>query len=329
MTIDTIEYLGTDKPINNSKPLVSICITTYQHAEYIEQCIQGALAQRCDHPYEILLGDDESDDGTREICQLYAEKHPDKIRLFLHSRKDNYSIAGGATGKNNFLYNIKQARGKYLVFCDGDDYWTSTDKLTMQHEALELHKDSLVCFHKVSTIDDSTGEHGFAGDFGSQSKLIPAQEVIRRLGGAMPMNSIMISARLKNQILHYGYEVPGMHFFIQALASSTSSLGAVYLAEPMACYRRNSNSSVTGRLHQTKQGKLEVTQRNIAMLDIIVNLADDSLTASIKKAKYKLIRKAVSSGLISLRDVPLLCKQANISLLRLGIFSAVIKSLAR
>ncbi|MBS1943526.1 MAG: glycosyltransferase, partial [Bacteroidetes bacterium] len=69
-------------------PLVSVVVPTYQHVAYIEDCLNGILLQETTFPVEILIGEDESSDGTREICQRIAAAHPDRIRLFLRSRKD-------------------------------------------------------------------------------------------------------------------------------------------------------------------------------------------------------------------------------------------------
>ncbi len=67
------------------RPLVSVLVPTYQHAAYIAACLDGILAQRSDFALEILVGEDESTDGTREICQRYAERHPDRIRWGRHN----------------------------------------------------------------------------------------------------------------------------------------------------------------------------------------------------------------------------------------------------
>ena len=81
------EYLGTDKPVNKIDPVVSIVVATYQHAPFIRQCLEGILMQQTDFPFEIIIGEDESTGATREICVEYAEKYPEKIRLFLRNRK--------------------------------------------------------------------------------------------------------------------------------------------------------------------------------------------------------------------------------------------------
>jgi len=123
----------------NKKPVVSVCVQTYQHVNYIKDCLDGILMQKTTFPSEILLGEDASTDGTREVCIEYAEKYPKKIRLFLHHRKNNIKINGSPTGRFNFLYNLYSARGKYIAICEGDDYWTDPYKLQKQVDFLDVN----------------------------------------------------------------------------------------------------------------------------------------------------------------------------------------------
>ena len=88
-------------------PLVSVCLQTYQHEVFIEECIESVLAQETNFEYEIIIGEDASKDRTREICKEYAQKYPDKIRLLLHEADNKISIDGRVTGRFNFLYKIK------------------------------------------------------------------------------------------------------------------------------------------------------------------------------------------------------------------------------
>ncbi len=137
---------------HETKPLVSVCVQTYRHAAFIEQCLNSILEQKTSFPFEIILGEDESDDGTREICVRMAESHPDKIRLFLRSRKDVIYIDGKATGRYNFKANVAAASGKYIAMCEGDDYWTDELKLQKQVDFLEQNPDYSICFHKVQIL---------------------------------------------------------------------------------------------------------------------------------------------------------------------------------
>lgn len=132
------EYLGDDKPVNRVMPLVSVCVATYNQQDYIGQCLDGILMQQTDFPFEIIVGEDESPDNTREICKRYAEEHPDKIRLFLRDRKEShFTKADGTTSRYNGLWNRMSCRGKYMAFCEGDDYWTDPKKLQMEVDIME------------------------------------------------------------------------------------------------------------------------------------------------------------------------------------------------
>jgi len=128
-------------------PIVSVCVQTYQHAPYIQQALDSILMQKTEFPFEILIGEDESTDGTREICIEYANKYPDIIRLFLNSRKNVIYINGHPTGRWNFMNNLKNTRGKYIANLPGDDYWTDPQKLQKQFDVLERHNEIVACHH--------------------------------------------------------------------------------------------------------------------------------------------------------------------------------------
>jgi len=135
-------------------PSVSVCVQTYRHENYIKQCLDGILEQKTNFEFEILLGEDDSPDNTRQICIEYANNHPEKIRLFLHNRANIIKISGTSTGRFNFLYNLFSARGKYIALCEGDDYWTDPYKLQKQVDFLEVNPDFSICFNKVKVLKD-------------------------------------------------------------------------------------------------------------------------------------------------------------------------------
>ena len=136
------------------KPTVSICIQAFQHVDFISECIKSVLSQKTKFDFEIIIGDDDSNDGTREICIEYAKKYPKKIRLLLHHRENNIHIAGKPTGRFNFVYNLLSSKGQYIALCEGDDYWTDPYKLQKQIDFLESSPDYSMCFHEVDVISE-------------------------------------------------------------------------------------------------------------------------------------------------------------------------------
>ena len=149
--------------------LVSICVQSYNHQDYIKKCLDGILTQQTNFLYEILLGEDESSDNTRKICIEYAKKYPDKIRLFLHSRDNVIKVNGVPTGRFNLLYNLYNTNGKYIALLDGDDYWTDPLKLQKQVDFLENNPSFSLCSGGYQVLNDNKIEkevinEGFGGD---------------------------------------------------------------------------------------------------------------------------------------------------------------------
>lgn len=145
---EQLQDLSLISQVPNSVPdnvLVSVCVQTYNHEAFIKDCLNGILNQNTNFDFEILLGEDDSQDDTRNICEEYADKHPDKIRLFLHSRQNVINIGGKPTGRFNLLNNLNESKGKFIAICEGDDYWTDPDKLQKQLDFLESHNEYSAC----------------------------------------------------------------------------------------------------------------------------------------------------------------------------------------
>ncbi len=136
-------------------PLVSVCMITYNHAPYLRQALDSVLMQQTDFPYEICVGEDQSTDGTREICREYAARYPDKIRLFLRDRtnpqRQQYRIPHAHNGQATYL----ACRGKYIAFLEGDDYWICPTKLSRQVEALESNPNLTVAAHYTIRVPEN------------------------------------------------------------------------------------------------------------------------------------------------------------------------------
>lgn len=146
--------------IPGNDPMVSIAVLAYNHGPFIAECLDSLLCQKTDFPYEICIGEDESSDETRPICERYAAENPDKIRLFLRSRKDVVHINGKPTGRFNFIETMKACRGRYVAICEGDDRWTDSAKLALQVQALEGRSDCSICFCNVQIVfDDGTAPY--------------------------------------------------------------------------------------------------------------------------------------------------------------------------
>lgn len=130
-----------------SQPIVSICCVFYCHESYVEDALKGFLSQETDFPFEILINDDASTDGTADIIREYEIKYPGLIKP-IYQTENQYSKGL----KINHTYNFPRAKGRYIAMCDGDDYWTSNVKLQTQFEILEKNKKYMISTHLTDNI---------------------------------------------------------------------------------------------------------------------------------------------------------------------------------
>jgi hypothetical protein len=130
-------------------PYVSVLITTFNHQEYIGRCIDSILEQRCPFPIEILVLDDASSDNTQEIILSYAARFPEMIRPTF--QPENLYLQH----KKGLPILIENARGAYIAYCDGDDYWTDPEKLVKQVTFLEANPSFVLTFHNTINVDQS------------------------------------------------------------------------------------------------------------------------------------------------------------------------------
>jgi glycosyltransferase involved in cell wall biosynthesis len=129
-----------------AEPLVSICCTAYNQEAFISDAIEGFLMQKTDFPFEILIHDDASADGTAEIIKKYQEDHPELIRA-IYQEKNQYS-----QGVYPEFIVTELARGKYIAWCEGDDYWIDPYKLQKQADFLETHPEYVMISNNALNI---------------------------------------------------------------------------------------------------------------------------------------------------------------------------------
>jgi glycosyltransferase involved in cell wall biosynthesis len=241
-------------------------VQTYNHAPYIAQCLDGILMQETDFPFEIILGEDESSDGTREICIDYANRYPDKIRLFLRKREDVIYIGGRPTGRYNFMENLKACRGKYIAMCEGDDYWTDPFKLQKQISVLEADEGLAICFHKVKVLDGEELKD-------DQITHVPSDFTsIVDLGKGNFIHTP--SCIFRNRIA----EIMGPNFKSSPLGDyyvhmmNTQYGDVVYLNDPMAVYRLHQSS-----YWSSQSKKIRLIKTNRAIIAVLSDLNADQL----------------------------------------------------
>lgn len=127
---------------------VSVCVVTYNHENYIRECLDSIFSQEANFEYEVIVGDDASTDATLSVLLEYQEKYRDKLRIISHQKNI------GPT--KNYISVHSIAKGEYVCHVDGDDKWLP-NKLIKQVEFLDANSEYSVVWGKCNYFDDNGG----------------------------------------------------------------------------------------------------------------------------------------------------------------------------
>ena len=127
-------------------PLVSVCVTTYNHGPYLADALNAILSQECSFGVEIILGEDCSSDNTLAVCRRFVERYPEKITLIASTENVGW--------RENYRRCVEAARGKYVAFCDGDDYWCDRNRLAEQVALMEQNQSVGFCYTLAERRDE-------------------------------------------------------------------------------------------------------------------------------------------------------------------------------
>ncbi len=129
--------------------MVSVCCLAYNQRNFIREALNSILVQKTLFPFEIIIHDDASTDGTAEIIREYEAEYPEIVRP-IYQQKNQFS----QNGIYPLAFVYPQTRGKYIALCDGDDYWTDPLKLQKQVNFMEVNPEYALCHHAYLIYDN-------------------------------------------------------------------------------------------------------------------------------------------------------------------------------
>lgn len=230
----------SDSDLLPEKPVVSVHMLAYNHGPYLAEAIEGVIAQKTDFPIELIIGEDCSTDNTRDIALDYQRRYPGLIRVIYSERNVGMH--------ENYRRVIQACRGKYIAFCEGDDYWIRSDKLVRQISLFE----SDVNIGAVHTNFNHLYEIGGAKLIKSparslSSTAIPEGYILNELFENFSVSTCTVIIRRSLLLKHlvgplcrddfFGADWP-MIAFVAANAKIS------YINEPMSVYRSIENSAM-------------------------------------------------------------------------------------
>lgn len=129
--------------------MVTIVVVTYNQEKWIRENLLSLVNQETEFQYEVIIGEDHGTDGTRAICQEFANKY-ENIRILSAHDKNIGSVP-------NWVECVMAGSGKYIMCCDGDDYWHNPNKLQIQVEYMESHPECVALHTNIDVFHENTG----------------------------------------------------------------------------------------------------------------------------------------------------------------------------
>lgn len=270
--------------LRDAEPKVSVALITYGHEAFIAEAIDGVLMQDVDFPIELVIGEDCSPDGTREIILRYVERYPGLIRLSEYEQ----NIGPNA----NFRTNLERCRGTYVALLDGDDYWKTEDKLSRQVALMDAHPDLSLCFHSAMAVYD---------DGSRPSKVVSprGRRPVYRLADLCVWMGINNSTMLFRRSALPGFPdwfstISFGDWSLQVILACRGDIG--YIDDVMAVYRLHGGSVWIGsNPKQSEALRLNIEHLRIFQQHIAANQQAPFLRAQYRRY-YELVHALLDEG---------------------------------
>jgi glycosyltransferase involved in cell wall biosynthesis len=212
-------------------PKVSVCVITYNHGEWLRECLQSIVDQVTNFDYEVIVGDDcSTDKSSRHILIEFSERYPKKIIPLMREK----NLGGGGT--ENWLDVMRRARGQYIAHIDGDDRMLP-NKLQRQVDFLDAHDECSVVTHDLRVFDSVSGNL-ISESFSTKSLPLVANINYLLLNGCYFGHSSKMFRR--SAIITSTSELPVVDFYMHIEHAISGHIG--YINHPLGEYRRSITS---------------------------------------------------------------------------------------
>ncbi len=277
-------------------PVVSVICHTFNHSRYLRDAVHGFLSQLTDFPFEIIIRDDASTDGSGAIAREMGQKYPRIIRVVVES-ENRYS-----QGVMPSVATFPMARGRFIALCEGDDYWSDPRKLQRQVEFLAAHPEAGMAIHPATMLLEHDGGTPRAVPFcvhGEQEGVFVVSSIFQVDGQYAPTSSYLLRASFVPDWVQFMSEQRPTYgdFFIEAIASKGR---LAYLPEAMSVYRRGHADSYSRRQRQLDgPDLLEVHRRNAAAtraLRKFPGISDVDIERRLALMRHDCLRQLMRAG---------------------------------
>ena len=273
------DELGNVREIKSNSIMVSVVCVTYNHKSCLAEAIESVLMQNTDFKYELIIHDDASTDGTTSIIQEYVEKYPDII-VPIYQKENQYSKGIKAT-----VFFVPKVKGKYIAFCEGDDYWTDTSKLQTQVDIMEQNPSYSMCTHASEKVNTRGEALGVIGDL-KEDAVYNAVDIISSEITMFHTSSYLFKTEFAQNLPFYYYSAPVGDYPLRIYLSTRGDI--YHISKVMAVYRLGIESSWSTTKRKDKKAIAVFLEELIKMFDDIDEATNYKYNTQIKVRKTAL-----------------------------------------
>lgn len=270
--------------------MVRVSCITYNHADYIEDAMNGFCMQETTFPFVCTIVDDASNDGEQEVMKKYMQEHfnLDDTSVSRKEETDDYflTFAQHKTNKNCYFavlflkYNHRSINkskniylkewydaSKYIALCEGDDYWIAPEKLQKQIAFLESYPDYTMTCNRTKLYSVKQKKYIGENYCYNRSQTVDAKDVIRRTGLFISTCSIVYRKTVSDNIPEYWRQCKVGDYPLQIMCAMKGHV--YYFNDIMSVYRVENSESWMGRQQwgTMNQDRLDVIKSRVKMLD--------------------------------------------------------------
>lgn len=216
-----------------TNPKLTIVSLAYNQEKFIAEALESFIMQKTNFDFEVIISDDCSTDNTAKIIKEYAEKYPEIIKPIY--REKNLGV------NENYIDTLSKAESEYLIYCEGDDYFTDPLKLQKQVDFLDSHPEFSICFHPVRFFyeDNSCSDEIFpSSKVRLHKKVLDLEDLLIR--NFIQTNSCVYRWRFNgNEKIKdiFPKNILPLDWFLHMLHAQKGKIG--FINEVMSDYRRH------------------------------------------------------------------------------------------
>ena len=257
------------------EPIISIICNTYNQEKYIADALNSFLMQAVSVPFEILVHDDASTDGTADVIRVYEQRFPEIVKP-IYQTENQYSKGVSITAE----IQIPRAKGKYIAFCEGDDYWTGPQKLQKQYDFMEAHPQASACCHAYSMVDKEKNLIEERLDF-QQDCIVPMKKLIGDQLKVPHFATIVVRGDIIKEFQACFLGVRSNDMILRVFCATKGDV--YYMNQNMSCYRRFTEGSWTMRVGKNKENMIAQLKKYIPFLGALDEYTQGKYAEDIKQ----------------------------------------------